>query len=66
MAYNGNIKSDQPKESLCKNFNNERYFEALVKPKHSDVNVKTSIVVNEGSVFSSLPLYEVELLLIHF
>jgi hypothetical protein len=60
MAYNGNIKPDRPKESLYQNFNNERYFGALVKPKHSDVNVKTSIVGNEGSVFSSLPLYEVK------
>ena len=60
MAYNGNNKPDRPEESLYQNFNNERYFGALVKPKHSDINVKSSIVVNEGSVFSSLPLYEVK------
>ena len=57
MNQTGNVK----KESDFKNFNNERYFEALVKPKHSfnDLSLKNSLLHNDGSVFSSLPLYEV-------
>ena len=51
----------EKKESDFKNFNNERYFEALVKPKHNfnDLNLT---MLNDGyysSIFSSLPLYEV-------
>ena len=41
---------------------NKRYFNALVKPKHSYLNAADptrSSLIAEGSIFSSLPLYEV-------
>lgn len=52
-----NLKEKEKKNSLSPN---EKYFDALVKPKHSfnesEVQVRSFC---EGSIFSSLPLYQV-------
>lgn len=58
MIYPGSSKSV---ETGYKNFNDERYFEALVKPYrpfNGSTSLKSSMLLNEGSVFSSLPLYQ--------
>lgn len=52
-----NLKDMEKKSSVSPN---EKYFDALVKPKHSfnesEVQVRSYC---EGSIFSSLPLYQV-------
>lgn len=56
------IRSESAQKAMKLPTINKRYFNALVKPKHENLNASDpsrSWLIAEGSIFSSLPLYEV-------